>query len=145
MKTTCRTFLGGAATASLPVTAGACVAVTAIQAEAAPALIAENPDLLAAYARLQDAKAELRDAKDPLEWISEWSPTPEGGPFRWRGLTAGDISKELILSIKTSKTGTLASRDLNVMPLVTEALKAYTIPEIGPVVIDEDTGKPYLG
>ncbi|KRA58993.1 hypothetical protein ASD85_14995 [Rhizobium sp. Root651] len=78
-----------------------------------------------------------------IDVIGEWSPPPEGGPFRWRGLTAGDISKDMILSIKTSKTGALASRDLNVMPLVTEALKAYTIPEIGPVVIDEDTGKPY--
>ncbi|MCZ4430710.1 hypothetical protein O3S81_13475 [Agrobacterium sp. SOY23] len=74
MKTTRRTFLGGAAVASLPVAAATCVAVTAIQAEAAaPAVVAENPDLLAAYARLQDAQAELHAAKDALEWIvDEW-------------------------------------------------------------------------
>ena len=78
-----------------------------------------------------------------IDVIGEWSPPAEGGAFRWKGLTIGDISKENILKIKTSKTGVRASRDLSVMPLVTEALKAYTMPEIGPVVIDEDTGKPY--
>lgn len=83
MKTTRRTFLGGAAVASLPVAAGACVAVTAIQAgAAAPAPVSENPDLLAAYTRLQDAQAELRDAKDALEWIADewrhlWPLAPE--------------------------------------------------------------------
>jgi hypothetical protein len=78
-----------------------------------------------------------------IDVIGEWIPSSTGGPFRWRGLTAGDISKDLILSIKTSKTGASASRDLKMLSLVTEALKAYTIPEIGPVVIDEDNGKPY--
>lgn len=78
-----------------------------------------------------------------IDVIGEWSPPEEGGAFRWKGLTVGDISKDHILSIKTSKTGATASRDMNMMPLVTEALKAYTMPEIGPVVIDEDTGKPY--
>lgn len=83
MKTTRRTFLGGAAVASLPVTAGACVAAKAIQAQAAaPAPIAENPDLLAAYARLLDAQTELREAKDALEWIADewrhlWPLAPE--------------------------------------------------------------------
>jgi hypothetical protein len=78
-----------------------------------------------------------------IDVIGEWSPPPEGGAFRWRGLTARDISKDSILSIETSKTSANVARDLNVMPLVTEALKAYAIPEIGPVVIDEDTGEPY--
>jgi len=78
-----------------------------------------------------------------IDVIGEWQPTPDGGPFRWRGMTAGDISRDMILKVTTSKTGVEAARDLNLMPLVQEALKAYTIPEIGPVVIDEDTGKPY--
>jgi hypothetical protein len=83
MKTTRRSFIGGAAVASLPVAAGTCVAVSAIQVEAiAPAVIAENPDLLAAHARMQDAQAELRDAKDALEWIADewrhlWPLAPE--------------------------------------------------------------------
>ncbi|RYC10034.1 hypothetical protein [Ciceribacter ferrooxidans] len=78
-----------------------------------------------------------------IDVIGEWAPTPEGGPFRWRGLTAGDISKEMILKVRTSKTGAEVARDLKVLPLVQEALKAYRLPEIGPVVLDEDTGKPY--
>lgn len=78
-----------------------------------------------------------------IDVIGEWSPADDGGPFRWRGLTAGDISRDLILKVKTSKTGAEVARDLRVMPLVQEALKAYSLPEIGPVVIDENTGKPY--
>lgn len=78
-----------------------------------------------------------------IDVIGEWAPPPEGGEFRWKGLTTKDISRDLILSIKTSKTGAEAKRDLKVMPLVAEALKAYALPEIGPVVIDEDHGKPY--
>jgi len=78
-----------------------------------------------------------------IDVIGEWVPADDGGAFRWRGLSAGDISKDMILSIKTSKTGAAASRDLKVMPLVQEALKAYTIPKIGPVVIDEDHKKAY--
>jgi len=78
-----------------------------------------------------------------IDVIGEWSPDPNGGPFRWRGLTAGDISKDLILKIKTSKTKAEVARDLKSMPLVTEALKAYSLPELGPVVIDEDHAKPY--
>lgn len=78
-----------------------------------------------------------------IDVIGEWQPTPDGGPFRWRGMTVGDISKDMILKVTTSKTGVDAARDLKLMPLVQEALKAYTIPEIGPVVIDENTGQPY--
>jgi hypothetical protein len=78
-----------------------------------------------------------------IDVIGEWAPPPEGGEFRWRGLTAGDISKEMILTLKTSKTGAPVARDLKSYPLVLEALEAYKLPEIGPVVIDEDYGKPY--
>lgn len=78
-----------------------------------------------------------------IDVIGEWTPNPEGGPFRWHGLTNENLSEDLILRLKTSKTGVELARDLKVMPLVTEALKAYKIPEIGPVVIDENTGKPY--
>ncbi|WP_051447606.1 hypothetical protein [Rhizobium leguminosarum] len=78
-----------------------------------------------------------------IDVIGEWAPPPGGGEFRWSGLMAKDISKDMILSIKTSKTGAAVARDLNSYPLVAEALKAYKIPDIGPVVIDEDHGKPY--
>lgn len=56
---------------------------------------------------------------------------------------ARDISKDMVLTLKTSKTGAAVARDLNSYTLVAEALKAYRIPDIGPVVIDEDHGKPY--
>lgn len=78
-----------------------------------------------------------------IDVIGEWAPAEDGGPFRWRGLTVQNISKDLVLKIRTSKTGSEVARDLKTMPLVVEALKAYAIPEIGPVVIDEDHGKPY--
>jgi hypothetical protein len=78
-----------------------------------------------------------------IDVIGEWAPPPEGGEFRWTGLMAKDISKDMILTLKTSKTGAAVARDLKGYPLVEEALKAYRIPDIGPVVIDEDYGKPY--
>lgn len=78
-----------------------------------------------------------------IDIIGEWAPAEEGGPFRWRGLTMGDISRDLVLTIQTSKTKAAVARDFTAMPLVVEALKAYTLPEIGPVVIDEDFGRPY--
>ncbi len=77
-----------------------------------------------------------------IDVIGEWAPAPGGGPFRWRGLTAGDI-RDHVMTLKTSKTKAAVSRDLMSMSLVVEALKAYPLPELGPVVIDEDYGKPY--
>ncbi len=79
-----------------------------------------------------------------IDVIGEWAPSEEGGPFKWAGLTAPrDLSRDMILSIKTSKTGAPVARDLKSYPLVVEALKAYSLPDIGPLVIDEDYGKPY--
>ncbi len=78
-----------------------------------------------------------------IDVIGEWSPSPDGGEFRWTGLMAKDISKDMVLTLKTSKTGAAVARDLSSYTLVAEALKAYRIPDIGPVVIDEDYGKPY--
>lgn len=78
-----------------------------------------------------------------IDVIGEWAPPPSGGEFRWTGLMAKDISKEMVLTLKTSKTGAAVARDLSSYTLVAEALKAYRIPDIGPVVIDEDYGKPY--
>jgi len=80
MKTTRRTFLGGVAAASMPVTA--CVAATTNQALETPKVTAENPDLLAAFKRLQSAQKELWDAEDALVWIADewrhlWPLAPE--------------------------------------------------------------------
>ncbi|AJY47296.1 hypothetical protein TM49_19080 [Martelella endophytica] len=78
-----------------------------------------------------------------IDVIGEWMPGDAGQPFHWRGLTAGNISKDLILTIETSKTHVGVVRDLTVLPLVVEAMKAYALPKLGPVVINEETGKPY--
>jgi hypothetical protein len=48
----------------------------------------------------------------------------EGGEFRWNGLMAKNISKDMILSLKTSKIGAAVARDLKGYPPVQEALKA---------------------
>ncbi|MEN0115378.1 MAG: hypothetical protein AAGD15_01540 [Agrobacterium cavarae] len=78
-----------------------------------------------------------------IDVIGEWAPPPGGGEFRWTGLMAKDISKDMVLTLKTSKTGAAVARDLSSYTLVAEAMKAYRIPDIGPVVIDEDHGRPY--
>lgn len=119
MKTTRRTFLGGAAAVSLPVAAGTCVAVTTIQAEAAtPAPIAENPDLLAAYGRLQDAQVELREAKDALEWIADewrhrWPLAPEelllGANANRRGCSDG-AERDIVGRFLVRDTSVLCAR-----------------------------------
>lgn len=76
-----------------------------------------------------------------IDVIGEYVPDGDG-PFRWQGMTMGDI-KGMVLKVRTGKTGANVARDLTMMPLVTEALKAYRLPDIGPVVIDEDHGRPY--
>jgi hypothetical protein len=80
-----------------------------------------------------------------IDVIGEWFPDVEDtkAPFKWRGMSHLDLSRDMILSLKTSKTGAKVSRDLKVMPLVVEALKSYRVPDIGPTVICEDTGKPW--
>jgi len=78
-----------------------------------------------------------------IDVIGEWSPNPEGGPFIWHGLCRSSISDDLILSIKTSKTKSPTSHDLKTLPLVGEALKNFKLPREGPIVIDENTKKPY--
>lgn len=78
-----------------------------------------------------------------IDVIGEWIPGQPGAPFNWRGLTAENLSPDHVLRLRTSKTGVEVARDLNAMPLVMEALQSYSIPEAGPIVLDEDTGKPY--
>jgi hypothetical protein len=77
-----------------------------------------------------------------IDVIGEYVPGENGGAFKWRGLMGSDV-KNGVLSLKTSKTGARVGRDLFAYPLVAQALTAYRMPDIGPLVIDEDTGKPY--
>ncbi|MFA9261735.1 MAG: hypothetical protein ACEQSB_00020 [Undibacterium sp.] len=78
-----------------------------------------------------------------IDVIGEWVPNEEGGAFRWTGLSAGSISKELILSLKTSKTASPITRDLKALPLVMLALQHYALPGVGAVVVSEQTRKPW--
>ncbi|MAM12763.1 MAG: hypothetical protein CML23_20405 [Rhizobiaceae bacterium] len=78
-----------------------------------------------------------------IDVIGEWIPDDKGGPLRWRGLGAGDISEDLILSLTTSKTKQPVVRDLKQLPLVMEAMRAYPLPRVGPLVINETTNQPY--
>lgn len=67
------------------------------------------------------------------------------GRKRWTGLVWQHISSDLILMMKTSKTGAPAGHDLSAMPLVKAELDR--IPKdkrIGAVVLNETTGMPYL-
>lgn len=89
------------------------------------------------------AALQYESALRRIDIIGEYAPDPDGGPFRWRGLTMGDLTRDLVLTLQTSKTKAAVARDLKAMPLVVEAMKAYRLPDIGPVVIDEDYGKPY--
>lgn len=77
-----------------------------------------------------------------IDVIGEWAPADEG-PFRWSGPTADRINKDLIFTTETSKTGAAVCYDLKVLPLVMKALESYRIPDVGPIVFDEDTGRPY--
>lgn len=89
------------------------------------------------------AALQYESALRRIDIIGEWAPDPDGGPFRWRGLTMGDLTRDLVLTLQTSKTKAMVARDLKAMPLVVEAMKGYRLPDIGPVVIDEDHGRPY--
>ncbi len=82
------------------------------------------------------------------QWLtteSEASSPYRIGKKRWKGLVWQHISADLILTMKTSKTGATAGHDLSAMPLVKAELDR--IPKekrIGPVVINENTGLPYV-
>lgn len=83
--------------------------------------------------------------------IGEWVPNAQGhggivrGGKRWAlGLQWSDISEHLVLSKKTTKTGSRVAFDLRLYPSVMEEI-ALTPSEqrIGPMVVNETTGSPY--
>lgn len=83
--------------------------------------------------------------------IGEWLPVEEGdvggivrGKTKWRGLTAADISPEMILTVaSTSKNKAATRHDLKACPLVQLVLKKAAFPKFGPLIVSEDTGLPY--
>jgi hypothetical protein len=83
--------------------------------------------------------------------IGEWLPVEEGdtggivrGKTKWRGLTAADISDEMVLTVAVTSKGKAATRhDLRACPLVMEVLKSVQLPNLGPLIVSEKTGIPY--
>lgn len=84
--------------------------------------------------------------------IGQWETCEPGdaspykvGKRRWKGLVWQDISPDLILTLKTSKTGATVGHDLSAMPLVkAEIERVPKDKRIGAVVINETTGRPWL-
>lgn len=96
--------------------------------------------------------------------IGEWVPVSEPGMSevtserygKWlRGLRWNSIDDNLILRHVTSKRQKLVEVDLTLAPMALEELQAAfchfgepltraMLPKTGPVIIDEETGRPYL-
>ena len=83
--------------------------------------------------------------------IGEWVPNAQGqggivrGGKRWAlGLQWSDISEYLVLSKKTSKTGSRVAFDLRLYPSVMEEINRTPAEQrIGPMIVNETTGSPY--
>jgi integrase len=85
--------------------------------------------------------------------IGQWEPCgPDdrspyrNGRTRWSpGLTWQNIDADLVLSLDTSKTGSTVTHSLSRMPLVmAEIARIPKDQRIGPVIINDATGLPYL-
>jgi hypothetical protein len=85
--------------------------------------------------------------------VGEWEPMSVGADQsgivlrgrRWgRGLTWADISDRMIIVKETSKTGADVAHDLKLCPIVLSVLdKIPASSRIGPLIIDENTNRPY--
>jgi hypothetical protein len=96
-------------------------------------------DTAIAYGRASIALTtalQFETALRRIDIIGEW----EGQT--WRGLQWQDI-RGGVLRVRTSKTGATVAHDLSALPLVQQAMAAYPVRDIGPVIINEATGKPY--
>jgi len=83
--------------------------------------------------------------------IGEWLPVQPGeeggivrGKTKWRGLTAADISSDLVLTVPVTSRNKKATRhDLTACPLVMEVLEKVKLPSVGPLIVSEKTKLPY--
>jgi hypothetical protein len=83
--------------------------------------------------------------------IGEWLPVEEGdvggiirGRTKWHGLTAADISPDMILTVPiTAKNKEATRHDLKACPLVLEVLQKVALPKMGPLIVSETTKLPY--
>jgi hypothetical protein len=72
-----------------------------------------------------------KDLPDVLEWVNG---------LRWQ-----DITEDRILSHTTSKNQRDVPHDLNEYPLIRAELDRFPIvPRLGPVIVDDKTGKPFI-
>ena len=88
-----------------------------------------------------------------IDVIGQWEPCAPDDASPWRtgltrwapGLVWQMIDRDLVLRIETSKTGAVVTHALGSMPLV--AAELARIPKdrrVGPLVVNENTGQPYL-
>lgn len=83
--------------------------------------------------------------------IGEWLPVElgdEGGIVRgrtkWRGLTAADLTSDMVLTVPyTSRNKAATRHDLSSCPLVAKVLGQISLPKMGPLIVSETTGLPY--
>lgn len=83
--------------------------------------------------------------------IGEWLPVEDGdeggivrGRTKWRGLTAADLTSDMVLTVPyTSRNKAATRHDLSSCPLVAKVLKQISLPKMGPLIISETTGLPY--
>ena len=125
---------------------------SAMTAEQAAAFIAKARDLGRTSLAIGQA-IQFECAMRQRDVIGEWEPIGIDGPTstfvlngrQWvNGVTWSDISKDWILTKRTTKTGTVVSWDLRLCPLAFDLLSAIPADDrFGPVVIDETGGRPY--
>jgi hypothetical protein len=72
-----------------------------------------------------------------IDIIGEWEGHTWRPGLQWQDIKGG------VLRVRTGKTGADAAFDLSALPLVQQALAAYPVRHIGPVIINETTGKPW--
>lgn len=85
--------------------------------------------------------------------IGEWEPIPPReertgivmNGRRWKnGLTWADLSADLVVRKTTTKTGAIAAHDFKLYSLVVALLDMVPAEKrVGPLIINERTGKPY--
>ena len=82
--------------------------------------------------------------------IGEWSPLRPGeaggivsGATKWRGPTAADIVDQVLTPPNIARGKAATPHDLRECALVRKVLAAAPLPEIGPLIVSEATGRPW--
>lgn len=99
-----------------------------------------------AFAQALQFELSLRQSQVIGEWIK--AGAVEGGIVfrgrRWQGLTWSNVSADMVLAFRTSKTGAQAEFALELYPLVAKVLALIPAERrVGPLIVSEATGRPY--